>query len=118
MVDVLEKALDRIIGDIGMEKATSLAISKALEDFRSEEGLEIQANGKTIERLQLFAVGRKKELSLMGINFKRDTSMEEGRCILLSGNERIEVGIKAQLAALKKLFASEREAGDHGWVRD
>jgi flagellar biosynthesis/type III secretory pathway protein FliH len=109
MADVLEKALERIIGDIGQDNAAFLAVENALKDYRGEKSLKILASGHTADRLQLVAIGKKKDLTRMGIELVCDPCIEPGRCLLDTGAERVEIGLDAQLAALKKLIAGERE---------
>ncbi|MEL7428646.1 MAG: hypothetical protein AAFN43_01480 [Pseudomonadota bacterium] len=109
MADVLEKALERIIGDIGHDNAAFLAVENALKDYSGEKSLKILASGHTADRLQLVAIGKKKDLTRMGVELVCDPCVEPGRCILDTGAERLEIGLDAQLAALKKLIAGERE---------
>ena len=58
MADVIERALERVIGEIGYNEAALMAVETSLREYRGEHKLSVTANGRTIERLQLVAIGR------------------------------------------------------------
>lgn len=107
MGKILSDALDTIVGRIGHDRMVLSAIEKASEDYGKNQSIIIYGNTKTLERLRLVAIGSKRNLKEFGFSFKLDAGLVDGRCILSRDDSRIEVGLDAQIEALKKVFYAD-----------
>ena len=107
MGEILANAMDEIVGKIGRDKMAFAAVEKAINDYGEKQTVTVFGNTKTLERLRLVAMGSGKNLKDFGFKFKLDAGLADGRCVLSSSDTRVEVGLDAQLDALKKVFHTD-----------
>ena len=107
MGEVLTNALGQIVGKVGHDKLALAAVEKAIEDYGKDQKITVFGNSKTLERLRLVAIGSKKKIKEYGFEFELDAGLSDGRCVLSNEYTRVEVGLDAQLSALKKVFHTD-----------
>lgn len=107
MGEILSNAMDEIVGNIGQDKMAFAAVEKAIKDYGKEQTVTVFGNTKTLERLRLVAMGSSKNLKEYGFKFKLDAGLADGRCVLSNADARVEVGLDAQIDALKKVFHAD-----------
>jgi len=109
--EIVEQSISIMLDSIGSEKAFALAVNKATRDYISANKLSVHAHPDSANRLRLYNISNPKTDNSANYEIIDDTSLEPGRCILDTGNKRIEVSLEVQLQALKNSIDSTLSGG-------
>lgn len=109
--EIVEQSINLMLGAIGTDKAFGLAINKATRDYLKANKLIVHAHPDSANRLRLYNISTPKSDNSANYEIMDDTGLEPGRCILDTGNKRIEVSLDIQLQALKKTINSTLAGG-------
>lgn len=99
---IVEQSLNLMIGAIGNEKAFEFCVNKATQDYLNANNLKVRAHPDSANRLRLYKISKANTQPCADYEIISDTSLEPGRCILDTGEKRIEVSLDVQIKALKR----------------
>ena len=111
IIKIIEESITLMIGAIGSEKAFNLAVSKATQDYIKSATLIIHAHPDSANRLRLYKISKPQKEFSANYEIMDDTSLEPGRCILDTGEKRIEVSLDIQIQALKNSLEASLGGG-------
>ena len=111
IAEIVEQSINLMLGAIGTEKAFALAVNKATHDFLKASKLTVHAHPDSANRLRLHNISNPKTDNSANYEIINDTSLEPGRCILDTGEKRVEVSLDVQLQALKNSIESTLSGG-------
>jgi len=100
---IVEQSLERMIGEIGETQACFRAVDQAAKLYASDKKLTVYADSETANRLRLVYMGRVNTGYAATVEVVEDASVEAGRCILDTGQKRIEVSLVSQIDAVKRV---------------
>lgn len=109
--EIVENSINLMLGAIGTEKAFALAVNKATHDYVKSSKLTVHAHPDSANRLRLYNISNPKTDNSANYEIIDDTGLEPGRCILDTGDKRIEVSLEVQLQALKNSIDSTLTGG-------
>ncbi len=104
--EIVETSIELILGAIGNDKAFSMAVDKAIKDYVSSKTLTLHAHPDSANRLRLYEMSKDKTSETMSYKIIDDTNLDQSRCIIDTGEKRIEVSLKVQIKALKQSLAN------------
>jgi len=99
--EIVGQSIHLMLGAIGTEKAFALAVKKATHDYMKAVSLKVHAHPDSANRLRLYNISNPDKNNPAKYEIVDDTSLEPGRCILDTGEKRIEVSLEVQIQALK-----------------
>lgn len=102
ITQIVEQSINLMIGAVGSEKAFAFCVNKATQDYLSANNLKVHAHPDSANRLRLYNIQNQKTKPSANYEIIDDTSLEPGRCILDTGEKRIEVSLDVQIKALKR----------------
>ena len=108
---IVEQSITLMIGAIGSEKAFNLAVNKATQDYIKSTTLTIHAHPDSANRLRLYKISKPQKEFSANYEIMDDTSLEPGRCILDTGEKRIEVSLDIQIQVLKNSLEASLNGG-------
>lgn len=111
IVEIVEQSINLMLGAIGTEKAFALAVNKATYDYVKASKLVVHAHPDSANRLRLYNISNPKKNNSANYEIIDDTGLEPGRCILDTGDKRIEVSLDVQLQALKHSIENTLSGG-------
>lgn len=111
ITEIVEQSITLMLGAIGSDKAFALAVNKATRDYIKASKLVVYAHPDSANRLRLYNISNPKTDNSANYEIVDDTNLEPGRCILDTGNKRIEVSLNVQLQALKNSIDSTLSGG-------
>lgn len=111
ITEIVEQSINLMLGAIGAEKAFALAVNKATHDYVKASKLTVYAHPDSANRLRLYNISNPKTDNSANYEIIDDTGLERGRCILDTGNKRIEVSLDIQLQAIKNSIDSTLSGG-------
>lgn len=108
---IVEQSLNLMIGAIGSDKAFALCVNKATQDYLQSKTLKVHAHPDSANRLRLYNIGKPDTGFSTSYEIIDDTSLEPGRCILDTGEKRVEVSLEVQIQALKRTLETTLSEG-------
>lgn len=111
IAEIVEQSINLMLGAIGTEKAFALAVNKATHDYLKANKLTVHAHPDSANRLRLHNISNPKTDNSASYEIVDDTSLEPGRCILDTGEKRVEVSLEVQLQALKNSIENSLSGG-------
>ena len=102
IANIVKQSLHLMLGAIGTDKAFALAVNKATSDFTNTNTLKVHAHPDSANRLRLYNIGNQEADFSARYEIIDDTSLEPERCILDTGEKRLEVSLGVQVEALKR----------------
>lgn len=102
IAEIVEESMHLMIGAIGTEKVFFLAVDKATKAYTNSHNLKIHAHPDSANRLRLYNISNNQEDGVARYEIIDDTNLEADRCLLDTGEKRIEVSLELQIQAIKK----------------
>ncbi len=111
IVEIVEQSLELMIGAIGSEKAFAFCVNKATLDYLGSNNLKVHAHPDSANRLRLYNISKPNKKPAANYEIIDDTGLEPDRCILDTGEKRIEVSLDVQIQALKRSLENSLSQG-------
>jgi flagellar biosynthesis/type III secretory pathway protein FliH len=108
---IVQNSIELMIGAIGSEKAFAMAVEKATRDYIKANKLTLHAHPDSANRLKLYKMSQPKNKLVSNYEIVEDTNLEPGRCILDTGDKRVEVSLEIQINALKQCLDNSLSGG-------
>lgn len=101
ITEIVGQSLEMMLGAIGNEKAFALCVDQATRSYLSDNKLRVHAHPDSANRLRLYTISHKKNETVKRYEIIDDLSLEAGRCLIDTGDKRIEVSLDVQIQAIK-----------------
>jgi len=101
ITEIVGQSVEMMLGAIGTDKAFSMAVEQATRQYLGANKLRIHAHPDNANRLRLYAISNGKDAKLSRYEIIDDLSLEAGRCLLDTGEKRIEVSLDVQIQAIR-----------------
>ena len=111
IAEIVGQSIHLMLGAIGTEKAFALAVNKATHDYMKSSSLKVHAHPDSANRLKLYNISNPNKNNSAKYEIIDDMSLEPGRCILDTGEKRIEVSLEVQIQALKSSIENTISGG-------
>ncbi len=111
ITQIVEQSMNLMIGAIGNEKAFALCVNKATQEYLKSNTLKVHAHPDSANRLRLYNISKSDVKSSATYEIIDDTGLEPGKCILDTGEKRVEVSLEVQIQALKRSLENTLSQG-------
>lgn len=102
IAEIVEQSLHLMIGAIGSDKSFALAVDKATKAYIKSNNLKIHAHPDSANRLRLYNISTLGSKEAARYEIIDEPTLEPDRCLLDTGEKRIEISLENQIQALKK----------------
>ncbi|PHP66483.1 hypothetical protein CSC94_14490 [Zhengella mangrovi] len=107
LTDILQDALETMIGDRRTPEVLHKAINAAASRLGPDHGMTVRVADEDFSRLE---VVRRAYAPVTTVAIVRDNGLGRGRCVLETGGRKYEIGVQTQIEAFKKLSAKAASA--------
>lgn len=104
---IVGDAIELMMGAIGSEKAFDLCVDKAIRSYINANNLKVHAHPDCASRLRLLNISKLHDDKNPRYEIIDDPNMEPDRCLLDTGEKRIEVSLDLQIEAIKKSVSTK-----------
>jgi len=101
ITEIVGQSIEMMLGAIGTEKAFALAVEQATRKYLGANKLRIHAHPDNANRLRLYAISNGHNEKFSRYEIIDDLSLEAGRCLLDTGEKRVEVSLDVQIQAIR-----------------
>lgn len=111
IVEIVEQSINLMIGAVGNEKAFNFCVEKATQEYLKSNNLKVHAHPDSANRLRLYNISKPNTKTKTNYEIIDDTGLEPDRCILDTGEKRVEVSLDVQIQALKRSLENTLSQG-------